>query len=167
MKSRFTKLVAGIVAVLALSVASLRADTVKVKFSELAELGASLRGLDGAEREVKTSDQGTRVIRVSFDLKPAARIAIAKNLSAVRTALEAFEAQRQSILQSVSPGAPEKVQTDPALLAKFADAWNALAREPVAIEVAMISEDQLNLEANKEITGTILAGLAPVLSAKK
>lgn len=139
------------------------AEPVKIKFQDLAELGGSLRALDGTEREVKTSDQGTRLIRVPLDLKPAARIAIAKNLSAVRTALDAFESQRQALLQKVSPGAIDKVQTDPSLLGKFAQLWTELLKEPVTIDLTPIAEDQLNLEANKEITGSVLAGLTPVL----
>lgn len=143
------------------------AEPIKIKFQDLAELGGSLRSLDGVDREVKTSDQGVRILRTPFDLKPSARISIAKDLSAVRAALDAFEQQRQALLQRVSPGAIEKVQTDVALLGKFAQLWTDLVKEPVTIDVATLSEADLNLEANKEITGTILAGLAPVLAPAK
>lgn len=151
----------------ALLLASASAETIKIKFQDLAELGGALRSLDGSEKEVKTSDQGTRIIRSPFDLKPAARIAIAKDLAAVRGALDAFEQQRQAILQRVSPGAIDKVQTDVALLGKFAQLWNDLVKEPVVVEVVLITEEQLNLEANKEIGGTVLAGLSPILAVPK
>lgn len=143
------------------------AEPIKLKFTDLAELGAALRSLDGSEKEVKTSDQGTRIIKVPLDLKPAARIAVARNLAAVRTALDAFETQRQRLLQTVSPGAIEKIQTDPALLGKFAQLWTDLVKEPVVIDVVLITEEQLNLDANKEIAGSTLAGLAPILSPPK
>ena len=152
-----------ILALLALATAALAsAEPVKLKFPEIVELGASLRALDGAEKEVKT-DQGIRVIRVPLDLKASARIAIAKNLAVVRTALDAFEAQRQRTLQTVNPGAVEKIQTDQTLLTKFVLAWNEVVKEPVTLDVTLIAEDQLNLDTNKEITGSVLAGLTPVL----
>ena len=143
------------------------AEPIKIKFADLAELGAALRSLDGTEKEVKTSDQGTRIIKVPLDLKPAARIAVARNLSTVRTALDAFESQRQALLQRVSPGAIEKIQTDPALLGKFAQLWTEIVKEPVSIDVVLLTEDQLNLEVNKEITGSVLAGLTPILVPPK
>lgn len=143
------------------------AEPVKIKFTDLAELGAALRSLDGTEKEVKTSDQGTRIIKVPLDLKPGARIALAKNLSTVRGALEAFETQRQALLQRVSPGSIEKIQTDPALLGKFAQLWTDLIKEPVTIDAVFITEEQLNLDTNKEITGSVLAGLAPILAPPK
>ena len=146
--------------------ASTSADTIKIKFQDLAELGLALKSLDGTEREVKT-DQGSKIIRIPFDLKPTARITIAKDLLAVRTAMDAFEQQRQALLQRVSPGAIEKVQTDAILLGKFAQLWADLIKEPVAIDIAFLTEDQLNLEANREITGTIIAGLTPVLGAPR
>lgn len=143
------------------------AEPVKIKFTDLAELGAALRSLDGTEKEVKTSDQGTRIIKVPLDLKPGARIAIAKNLATVRGALDAFETQRQALLQKVSPGAIEKIQTDQVLLGKFAQLWTDLVKEPVVIDVQLITEEQLNLDTNKEITGSVLAGLAPILAPPK
>ncbi len=156
-----------VVAALCAASLSAFADPIKIKFVDLAELGGALRSLDGTEREVKTSDQGTRIIKVPLDLKPAARIAVAKNLSAVRGALDAFESQRQVLLQRVSPGAIEKVQQDPALLGKFAQLWNDYIKEPVVLEVTLLTEEQLNLDANKEIGGTTLAGLAPILAPPK
>jgi hypothetical protein len=163
MNKRFLILAASLV--FAASIAT--ADTIKIKFNDLAELGGALRSLDATEKEVKTADQGTRIIKVPLDLKPAARIAVAKNLASVRGALEAFEQQRQALLQRVSPGAIEKIQSDQALLGKFAQAWNDLIKEPIVLDVVLITDEQLNLEANKEIGGTVLAGLAPILAPPK
>ncbi len=150
-------------ALVAFFVTSASAENIKLKFQDLAELGSALKGLDGLEKEVQTSDQGKRIIRVPFDLKPAARIAIAKDLTAVRGALDAFEQQRQVLLQRVSPGAIEKVQTDIVLLGKFSELWNAFVKEPITIDVTFLTEEQLNLDSNKEIVGSMLAGLTPIL----
>lgn len=154
-------------ALVAFFVSSVSAESIKLKFQDLAELGGALKALDGLEKPVQTSDQGTRIIRVPFDLKPAARLAIAKDLTAVRAAMEAFEQQRQVLLQRVSPGAIEKVQTDPSLLGKFSDLWTALIKEPIAVDVTFLTEEQLNLDANKEIVGSMLAGLSPIIRASK
>ncbi len=144
----------------------LQAEPVKIKFNDLAELGAALRALDGNDKSIQTSE-GTRVIRVPLDLKASARIAIARNLSAVRTALEAFEQQRQQLLQQVSPGAIQKVQNDPELLTKFLVLWTEATKDPVTLDLQLLTEEQLSLEANKEITGSVLAGLAPILATPK
>jgi hypothetical protein len=159
------RILLGLLASFVLAV-SASAETIKIKFNDLAELGASLKSLDGVEKTVNTSDQGTRVIKTSFDLKASARIAIAKDLAIVRTALEAFETQRQLLLERVSPGAIQRVQADPALLAKFVALWNDYTKEAVAIDVVMLTEADLNLDVNKDIGGSILAGLGPILKAK-
>ncbi len=115
-------------------------------------------------------DQGkdpAKLVKTPYDLKAATRIAIARNLVATQTALEAFEVSRQKALQTISPGAPEKVQTNQELLAKFLDLWAKETAEPVTIDLALIHEDALNLDANPNIPGTVLAGLTPILPIKK
>lgn len=162
MNNRIPKVLFAALLALAVS-ASVHAEAVPVKFAELVELGGSLAVLDGIEHEVKTSDQGTRIIRIPLDLKAAPRIAIAKDIAAVRTALAGFESQRMKLLQTVSPGAIEKVQGDPVLLAKFRQLWEDYIKDAVKIDVVLLTEEQLNLDANKEIVGSVLAGLSPIL----
>lgn len=159
------RILLGLLASVLLAV-SASAETLKIKFNDLAELGAALKSLDGVEKTINTSDQGTRVIKTSFDLKASARIAIAKDLAAVRTALEAFETQRQLLLDRISPGAIQKVQADPTLLAKFISAWNDYTKEPIALDVTLLAEADLNLDVNKDIGGSVLAGLSPILKTK-
>ncbi len=158
-------------AVALFATAFLHADTVKLKFSALAELGASLKEMDGADKPYENvqTNQGavTRILKVPYDLKTPVRIALAKDLVVVRAALDAFEQKRQRIIAEVSPGAPEKIQIDQALMTKFINAWNIATTEPVTVDLQLISSDDLNLDKNKELPGTVVAGLTPLLKPDK
>ncbi len=169
MKKQTSRLLAALVAAFLLVSIPLRADPVKVKlkFDDILALSGSLSVLDGIPHEVKTSDQGSKIIRVPLDLKPGARIAAAKNIAAIKLALEGFEAQRVKLLNDVSPGAPERVAKDDAMNARFTVLWNAYVKEAVALDLESMTEEQLNLDANREITGSVLAALAPLLSPPK
>lgn len=151
--------------------ASLFADPVKLKFQPLAELNGALQSLDGSERayenvSLPNGQTGTRVLRVPFDLKAAVRIGIARDISAVKFALESFEAKRQIILLQVSPGAPEKIQNDPALLAKFMTAWTEATKDPITVDLFLLTEEDLNLDKNKDLANATIAGLAPIIKPK-
>ncbi len=162
MKNRIPKITAAIFAAF-LCFATALAEPAKLKFAELVDLKGALLVLDGIPKEIRTAD-GSKIIRVPLDLKAATRIAASKNLAAVNPALDAIEAQRQVILQKVSPGAPEKIDSDQGLKAKFFELWNSyVEKNAVTVEVVKMTEESLNLEVNKEITGSVLAGLAPVL----
>lgn len=150
---------------LLLSVAA--AEQVKLKYSQLVDLASALRSLDGYPKVIDQGKEPAKVLTVPFDFRATARMAIARDLVAVVAALDAFETSRQKALQTASPGAPEKVATSPELLAKFLELWNKEIGEPVTIDLALLSEESLNLEANTNITGTALAGLTPVIASKK
>lgn len=142
------------------------AEPTKLKFNTLAELGNSLRSLDGLEKSVdQGKDTPAKVVLVPWDFKPATRIAFARDLAAVRLALEAFEATRQALLKSLAPTGPEKVASDPALLAKFVVGWNDAIKDPVTVDLVLIAEDDLKLDANA-LPPSIITGLLPILKTK-
>ncbi len=150
----------------ALSAAVCFADPVKLKFSALAELGNSLRSLDGLEKAVdQGKDVPAKIVLQPWDFKPATRLAVARDLAAVRVALEAFETTRQALLKATSPAAPEKVSTDPALLTRFITNWNDAIKDAVVVELVLVSEDDLKLDANN-LPPSILTGLLPILKTK-
>lgn len=160
-----------LVVLFAVSAAVCFADPVKLRFNAITDLVGSLREMDGVEKvyENVAGQNGatnTRILRVPYDLKTPVRIALAKDLSALKQALDAFEQKRQVALNTVSPGAPERVQNDPALLAKFVTAWNAAVLEPVIVDLVLISEEDLNLDKNKDLPGSVLSGLGPIIKTK-
>lgn len=149
-----------------------RAEPVKLKFQQISDLSVALAQLDGTERAYENvalpnGQTTTRILRVPYDLKTAVRIGIARNIATIKTALEAFEAKRQSLLAQVSPGSPEKIQNDPQLLAKFIALWNESTKEPLSLDLVVFAEDDLNLEKNKDLANATIAGLSPLLAAKK
>ncbi len=156
---------------LAAAPAPARAEPPRLNYAQLTDLADSLVKMDGAERAYENVALGggqtaTRILRVPYDLRTPVRVALANDLSKVKVGLAAYEQKRQLALNTVSPGAPEKVQSDPALLAKFATAWNVATAETVPVDLELVTLDDLNLEKNKDLPGTTISGLAPIIKPK-
>ncbi|HEY0966926.1 MAG TPA: hypothetical protein VGD88_06025 [Opitutaceae bacterium] len=141
----------------------LNAESLKLKYAQLVELGSALSALDGAQRVVPQGDgKPSAVVFTAYELGGKTRLVIARNVAAIKTPLEAFEQTRQALLKQVSPGAPEKVATDPELTAKFIALWNDATKDPVTVDLAKIPEDDLKLDANA-VPPSVLTALLPIL----
>lgn len=141
------------------------ADVVKLKHAQLQELSIALSALDGAQKVVPQGEAPAKVVHVAYEFGGKTRLAIARNLSALRRTLEEYEATRVQLLNQVSNGQPDKVQGDTALSAKFYELWRQATAEPAKIDLTLIKTDDLRLDANA-IPGSILSALTPVLSDK-
>lgn len=141
----------------------LNAESLKLKYAQLAELGSALTALDGAQRVVpQGEDKPAAVVFTAYEFSGKTRLAIARNVGALKAPLQAFEDTRQALLKQVSPGAPEKVAGDPDLVAKFALLWAEATKDPVTVDLTKLSEDELKLDANA-VPPSILTALLPIL----
>ena len=157
-----------IIAILGLALAQVAfaapaSESIKLSFYQIPALVAALGQLDGADRVVdQGKDKPAIVVKAPYDLSPATRRAIAHNVAALQEAFKAINDARLADLAKASPGAPEKVEKDPALIAKFTELFSK--HDSLDVKIERLSEDELS--ANP-IPPTLLVDLRPILTPSK
>lgn len=157
--------------ILALALAgALHAETVKLKVSEMLELNAALASLDGFDKEVPQGKDGNgvdlpaKIIRGGYKFSAKTAWALADNRAEALKAKANYDAAQLGIVKALSPdGTGEAIDKSPALQAKFSDEVRKLLDLQKDFSLTLISREDLNLDVNGMIPGTVLAKLAPIL----
>lgn len=167
MKNILTLILAGVLCTAAF------ADTIKVRFpSEPVNLITALVALDGQDRVV-TSDGQDKVVRVPYDLgKDAVRIrlAIRKNLLALRTAVEEFEKARTGYVREVfgvDSMDPSEFAKQPAEKQAQFNAKAAQLLTPVEIEISPFTEADITTFAAAGVPGSVSVALETMVAKPK
>jgi hypothetical protein len=147
------------------SAGALRAETLKLAVKDTLALNASLTALDGFDREISQGkDLPSKIIRGGYSFNAKTAWAIADDLAETKRAQENYDSARLAAIKEISPdGTGDAIDKSPALAAKFSEKMRAVLDLVKPINLTLISRDDLNLEVNKMIPGSVLAGLAPVI----
>jgi hypothetical protein len=147
-----------------------QAETVKLKVSEMLELNAALASLDGFDKEVPQgrqpdgTDAPAKIIRGGYKFAAKAAWALADNRAEALRAKANYDAAALGIVKALSPdGTPEAIDKSPALVAKYSDEVRKLLDLQKEFTLTLISREDLNLDVNSMIPGTVLAKLGPIL----
>ncbi len=150
--------------------AVLRAEPVKLKVSAILELNEGLTALDGFQKEIPQgrdsngNERPSLVMPVGYKFSAATKWAIADNQAVVKKARATYDAAVLATVKAVSPdGTGEAIDKSPTLKAKFSDEVRKLQELEQTIDLKLLTREDLNLEANPNIPGTVLTWLAPVL----
>jgi hypothetical protein len=153
-----------------LSAASAFAEPVKLKVSAILELHAGLTALDGYQKEIPQgrdqngAERPSLVMPVGYKFPPAAKWAIADDLAAVKRAKDTYDAAVLATVKAVSPdGTGESIDKSPVLKAKFSDEVRKLQDLEQTLDLKLLTREDLNLDANSNIPGTVLTWLSPIL----
>lgn len=148
------------------------ADTVKLKVSTILELHEGLSALDGFQKEIPQgkdqngNERPSLVMPVGYKFSAKAKWAIADNLAAVKKAKATYDAAVLATVKSVSPdGTGEAIDKSPVLKARFSDEVRKLQELEKPIELSLLTREDLNLEANSNIPGTVLTWISPIVKA--
>jgi hypothetical protein len=151
------------IVVLAASAVCASADPVKIKGSDLLELGRGLGDLDGCFKVVTDPRTGKdEKVAIAYEFTGKVRFAIARNLTAVKPALEALAKAKQAIGEEVAGKGVTEIKGDSPALAAFNRKWAEVLNEPITVDLAKLTESDLNLDRNG-IPGTTLTALQPVI----
>lgn len=138
------------------------AEPLKLKGSELLELGRGLGDLDGAMKVVTDPRTGKdEKVVIAYDFTGKVRFAIARNLTAAKPMLESLAKTKQAIGEEIAGKGAVEVKGETALAA-FSKKWGDALNEVVTIEVTKLTEFDLNLDKNA-IPGTTLTALQPII----
>lgn len=119
----------------------------------------ALSALDGTPKLITDGGKET-VVTMPMAFTPNVRIAIARNICALRAEKVNFETRRSEIARQLANGG-ERVA--PENMGEYAEAINGLSREKTAeLSVTRLSESDLNLSQNP-IPPSVLANLLPIL----
>lgn len=147
-----------------------QAETVKLKVSEMLELNVALSTLDGFDKEVPQgkdgsgSDLPSKIIRGGYKFAAKTAWALADDRAEALRARATYDAAALGVVKALSPdGTPEAIDKNPALLAKYSDEIRKLLDLQRDFTLTLISRDELNLDVNTMIPGTVLAKLGPIL----
>ena len=148
-----------------LAVSLARADTVKLKLSELVDLGQALASLDGFDKEVhQGKDQPAKIIRGAYSFNAKTAWAIADDIAEVKRGLATFEEARKTVIKSISPdGTAEAIDKDKALGAKYSAEITKLLELEKPFTFTLISRDDLNIDVNNTMPASLLTRLAPII----
>lgn len=146
------------------------AEPVKLKVSAVLELHEGLAALDGYQKEIPQgrdqngNERPSLVMPVGYKFGAAAKWAIADNLAVVKKAKATYDAAVVATVKSVSPdGTGEAIDKSPVLKAKFSDEVRKLQELEQTLDLKLLTREDLNLEANGNLPGTVLTWLSPIL----
>jgi hypothetical protein len=140
----------------------LAAEPLTRKGSEILDLDRGLAGLDGAFKVVTDPRTGKdEKVPVAYEFTGKVRFAIARNLTAIKPAIEALAKAKQAIGEEIGGKGATDIKGD-AAIAAFNKKWNEVLNEPVTVDLQRLTESDLNLEKN-QIPGTTINALAPII----
>lgn len=119
-----------------------------------------LASLDGIDRVV-TDGQSEKVVRDYFQISGVIRMRIARIMIALQAVVDAHTTARNALITSIGKGAGSLTQ--PADIAAFEQQMAAMLAERHTVEIATISEADLDLEKNRYPIATLIA-IAPILT---
>lgn len=135
---------------------------------DLSNLMRALNALDGTPEVVKTKaggpdgEEASQVILKPYKFGGKTRLALAKWLSAVKSANENLSKAHDGLVKEMaSPAAPERVAEENS--GKFADAWTAVLAEAASFPLPKVSVDALDPDGNS-LPISVLAALDPILA---
>ena len=141
------------------------ADTLKLKVSEILSLHDGLSALDGYQKEVPQGEgQPSRIIAAGYKFSAKVKWAVADDLAAVAKVKAVYDAAVLATVKAVSPdGTGEAIDKSPALKARFSDEVRKLQELEKPVDLTLLTREDLNLDVNAGIPGTVLTWLAPIL----
>lgn len=146
------------------------AEPVKLKVSAILELHDGLTALDGFQKEIPQgrdqngNERPSLVMPVGYKFPAATKWAIADDLAAVKKAKATYDAAVVATVKAVSPdGTGEAIDKSPTLKAKFSDEIRKLQDLEQTLDLKLITREDLNLEANANLPGSVLTWLGPIL----
>jgi hypothetical protein len=134
----------------------------KLTYQNILILRAALLVLDGLDQPVEIRGQ-VQLIKKPFTFSGRTRLKIARNLRAVETTFQDYDAARIGLVRELAAGAD---QVPNELLSRFHALHADLLQEQAEVSLAMLSEDELNLDDN-QIPHGALAVLLQYLLEKK
>ena len=118
----------------------------KLSNKQILQLRAALLALDGIDKAVEVKGQDKPVlIRKPFSFSGKTRLKIARNLRAIETAFEDYDAARIGLVREYSD---DGRQVSPENLPEFTRKIEELLDEAEDIALTPLDEDELNLDDN-------------------
>jgi len=145
--------------VLLLFAASAHAETITLTTQQARTVFVGLQALAGYEDQTNAKP----VLRV-YALSPAVRVAIKNDLVALTPVIEAYNKARGEELCSLVPTSCAIAKDDGPNLLAIAKFDEAAGKVKITRDLTRLSVDDLQLDKNDHITGSILAALAPVMA---
>lgn len=133
----------------------------KLTYINAIECLGALSALDGTPKVIVDGGRET-VVSVPMTFTPNVRIAIAKNICALRMEKDAFEQRRTEIARQLANGG---AAVAPENMGEYVVAMNALSQtETSELPVTCFTESDLNLSQNP-IPPSVLASLMPFIAS--
>lgn len=132
----------------------------KLTYITAIECHGALSSLDGTPKVIIDGGRET-VVSVPMTFTPNVRIAIARNICALRAEKDAFEQRRTELARQLANGG---ANVAPEHMGEYVVAMNALSlMETEELPVTRFTESDLNLEQNP-IPPSVLAALMPFIA---
>lgn len=149
---------------------SASAEPVKLKVSAILDLHAGLSALDGYQKEIPQgrdqtgAERPSLVMPVGYKFNAATKWALAADLAEAAKAKAVYDAAVLATVKAVSPdGTGEAIDKSPALKARFSEEVRKLQELEKELNLTLVTREDLNLDANGNIPGTVLTWLSPIL----
>lgn len=147
-------------ALFVLSAAGVFAVPAHLSFTQAQEAIGALQGLDG----YTVLDANNFRTVLNYDLKGQTRRNIAEDLNILKAAVLALQ-QTAAKIKAADGLNPDGTGGTPAQKTKADADWADATRSPLELDLKVITIDDLNLDANKTLPGSIIAALAPFSEA--
>lgn len=136
---------------------------IALKLSQVGLMHAALKSFDRYEKSIKVAGGTEAMVKVPYDLNPATRFAMAKNMAVLSAVMDNLNEARNSLVKQLSD---DGLEVPKEKLAQFNSQLNDLLDSVEEVDLALISWSDLKPEANP-IPPSVAADMMPLLTAEE
>ena len=134
----------------------------KLTYQQCLLIDGALRNLDGTYEKLIEDGKTRKIFNARIELSMGVRVANGMRLHKLETPLKLFKKLEQDLLFKLGEAVDDAFKVPPENFVEWTKARDALLDTEIDVDIELIKDDDLKLEANPAIGGQVLQMLAPI-----